>query len=105
MEAKDVQKRLQGHPFGQQKLTKLVLDHGCENMAPVQKIGMFSLGGTFQIPSNSAGKASLNTMRRGAFSEEVSGVSFWSILLILGNHLGSVWELWGHRVTPRIEQI
>ena len=36
MEAKEVQKRLQGHPFGQQKLTKLVLDHGCENMAPVQ---------------------------------------------------------------------
>ena len=36
MEAKEVQKRLQGHPFGQQKLTKLALDHGCENMAPVQ---------------------------------------------------------------------
>ena len=29
-------KRPQGHPFGQQKLTKLDLDHGCENMAPMQ---------------------------------------------------------------------
>ena len=36
IDAKEVQKRPQGHPFGQQKLTKLVLDHGCENMAPVQ---------------------------------------------------------------------
>ena len=36
MDAKEVQKRPQGHPFGQQKLTKLVLDHGCENMAPMQ---------------------------------------------------------------------
>ena len=36
MDAKEVQKRPQGHPFGQQKLTKLALDHGCENMAPVQ---------------------------------------------------------------------
>ena len=36
VDAKEVQKRPQGHPFGQQKLTKLALDHGCENMAPVQ---------------------------------------------------------------------
>ena len=36
MDAKGVQKRPQGHPLGQQKLTKLALDHGCENMAPVQ---------------------------------------------------------------------
>ena len=36
VDAKDVQKRPQGHPFGQQKLTKLALDHGSENMAPVQ---------------------------------------------------------------------
>ena len=36
VDAKEVQKRPQGHPFGEQKLTKLVLDHGCENMAPVQ---------------------------------------------------------------------
>ena len=36
MDAKEVQKRPQGHPFGQQKLTKVALDHGCENMASVQ---------------------------------------------------------------------
>ena len=36
MDAKEVQKRPQGHPFGQQKLTKLALDQRCENMAPVQ---------------------------------------------------------------------
>ena len=36
VDAKEVQKRSQGHPFGQQKLTKLALDHGCENMALVQ---------------------------------------------------------------------
>ena len=36
VDAKEVQKRSQGHPFGQQKLTKLALDHGSENMAPVQ---------------------------------------------------------------------
>ena len=36
MDAKEVQKRPQGHPFGQQKLTKLAPDHGCDNMAPVQ---------------------------------------------------------------------
>ena len=31
-----VRKRPQGPPFGQEKLTKLALDHGCGNMAPVQ---------------------------------------------------------------------
>ena len=36
MDAKEVQKRTQGHPFGQQKLTKPALDHGCANMAPLQ---------------------------------------------------------------------
>ena len=49
MDAKEVRKRPQGHPFGQQKLAKLALDHGCENMAPMQWIAMFSWGGTFQI--------------------------------------------------------
>ena len=36
MDAKEVQKRPQCRPFEQPKLTKLALDHGCENMAPMQ---------------------------------------------------------------------
>ena len=36
MDAKEVQKRPQGHPFGQQKLTKLALDQRCQDVAPVQ---------------------------------------------------------------------
>ena len=44
-------------------------------------------------------------MCRVAFSEEVSGISFCSILMILGTHLGSVSELWGHPELKQFEKI
>ena len=64
MDAKEVQKRPQGHPFGQQKLTKLDLDQRCQEDGKhaFSMIGVREIEATFYREGGLGGEGAVHAL-------------------------------------------